>query len=204
MAARPHTARLGRVRQGRSGSFQGQPAITATIQWSGVGRSLVIAGTRGRERSRRSSSPVGAAPTRPRHVARCVVRRPRRPDARAERERAARGQPADGYCCRCGQPIPAGARPEARYWPKRCRQAGSRAARARTRVRFPTVCVHSLPSLEEPLLLAPFSCRTSFLLVRRAASRSSCASRSCISRSVMRAARRSFVSRRAASSGVWS
>jgi hypothetical protein len=100
---------------GRYGSFQGQPRIAATLQWHVADRSLLLAGTRG---SGRFEETLPAA-----------IRTAAPPSSDMSRDTSpARGpRAADRECCQCGQRIPAGARPEARYCSKRCRQAASRA-----------------------------------------------------------------------------
>jgi hypothetical protein len=112
---------------GRYGSFRGQPPIAATLRWSVAERSLLLAGTRGRERFQETlQHPV--APAIVDAMVPAIVRapgdtssRPISPDAPVDPRACARA------CQRCGQPIVAGARPEARYCSKRCRQADSRA-----------------------------------------------------------------------------
>jgi hypothetical protein len=114
----------------RYGAFRGLPRIAATLAWSVAERSLMLAGTRGSERfqetlpattrtsthtirdtSRDTSSPIN------------VGDHPRPPQANTNPSQAAARE-----CCRCDQPIPATARPEARYCSKRCRQSASRAS----------------------------------------------------------------------------
>jgi hypothetical protein len=100
---------------GRYGAFRGQPRIAATLQWSVADRSLLVAGTRGGERFEEILQAATQPPALP-------MRDTSRDTSPLGRRRAAGRE-----CCRCGQPIPAGARPEARYCSKRCRQAASRA-----------------------------------------------------------------------------
>jgi endogenous inhibitor of DNA gyrase (YacG/DUF329 family) len=109
---------------GRYGSFRGQPRITATLVWSVAERSLTLAGTRGTERFEEIL--LAATATAAQTI------RDTSPDAGGKRERSPRAElsePRDAprTCSRCGQPIPASARQEARYCSKRCRQADSRA-----------------------------------------------------------------------------
>jgi len=104
---------------GRYASFRGQPRIAATLAWSVADRSLRLAGNRASQRfeetltvrdTSRDTSPVAADD------------RQRLLEAGGEEPQVARR-----VCCRCGEPIAASARPEARYCGKRCRQAASRA-----------------------------------------------------------------------------
>jgi predicted nucleic acid-binding Zn ribbon protein len=101
---------------GRYGVFKGQPRIAATLQWSVPERSLMLAGTRGGERFEEillAAIPTAAPPA-----------------SDTSRDTSLAGgitQTAGRACYQCGQPIPAGARPEACYCSKRCRQAASRA-----------------------------------------------------------------------------
>jgi len=101
----------------RYGTFKGQPAIAATLRWHGADRSLLLAGTRGTERF---EEVLQAAIATAASVARSV-RDTSRDTSSARRPAASR------ECCQCRQQIPAGARAEARYCSKRCRQAASRA-----------------------------------------------------------------------------
>ena len=101
---------------GRYGAFKGQPRIAATLQWSVPERSLMLAGARGAERFEEillAAIPTAAPPA-----------------SDASRDTSLAGgitQAAGRACCQCAQPMPAGARPEACYCSKRCRQAASRA-----------------------------------------------------------------------------
>jgi hypothetical protein len=102
---------------GRYGTFRGQPPIAATLQWHAADRSLLLAGTRASERFEQtlqaaSATAASATPS---------VSDTSRDTSPAAPPAAAR------ECCQCGQSISAGARPEARYCSKRCRQAASRA-----------------------------------------------------------------------------
>ena len=99
---------------GRYGAFKGQPPITATLRWSVADRSLTLSGTRGSERFEEILQAATATVASPVHD--------------TSRDVSLAGPPAAGReCCRCGQSITAGARAEARYCSKRCRQAASRA-----------------------------------------------------------------------------
>ena len=112
---------------GRYASFRGQPRIAATLTWSVADRSLRLAGRRGTERFQENLQATGT-PTPPlRDTSRDASL-----DAAGDGQRltlTGGGQPraTARSCCRCGQSIPAIARPEARYCSKRCRQAASRA-----------------------------------------------------------------------------
>jgi endogenous inhibitor of DNA gyrase (YacG/DUF329 family) len=111
---------------GRYGSFRGQPRIAATLRWSVTERSLTLAGTRRTERFEEILLTATAAQTT-RDTSRDTS-----PDAGGKRERSPRAELSEPLgagrkCSRCGQPIPASARREARYCSKRCRQADSRA-----------------------------------------------------------------------------
>jgi endogenous inhibitor of DNA gyrase (YacG/DUF329 family) len=111
---------------GRYGSFRGQPRIAATLQWSVAERSLTLAGTRGTERFEEILLAATATATA------AQTTRDTSPDAGGKRERSPRAELSEPLgagrnCSRCGQPIPASARREARYCSKRCRQADSRA-----------------------------------------------------------------------------
>ena len=108
---------------GRYGSFRGQPRIAATLAWSVPERTLMLAGTRGSEPFEETLQAAGATRDVSRDVSRGAADRDRSPEAGGEEPPQAPGR----VCCRCGQPIAATARPEARYCGKRCRQAASRA-----------------------------------------------------------------------------
>jgi predicted nucleic acid-binding Zn ribbon protein len=100
---------------GRYGAFRGQPPIAATLQWSVSERSLILAGTRGTERFQetlQAAARTAAPPVR---------------DTSRDTSPVGGRRVAGRACRRCGQPIPNGARPEARCCSKRCRQAASRA-----------------------------------------------------------------------------
>jgi hypothetical protein len=116
---------------GRYGSFRGQPRIAATLAWNAADRSLLLAGTRGSERFEETlTAPAAASQTVRDASRRAAGDGERLPDAGGEPEagdRAPGRQLTARVCCRCGQPIAASARPEARYCGKRCRQAASRA-----------------------------------------------------------------------------
>jgi endogenous inhibitor of DNA gyrase (YacG/DUF329 family) len=112
---------------GRYVSFRGQPPIAATLRWSVAERSLMLAGTRGTERFEEIPLPATATAAQTmRDASRDVVGCPRQARALASADLS---EPlgVGRKCSRCGQPIPASARREARYCSNRCRQADSRA-----------------------------------------------------------------------------
>jgi endogenous inhibitor of DNA gyrase (YacG/DUF329 family) len=94
----------------RYGAFRGQPPVTGTLCWSVAERSITLAGRRGSERF--AETLAGAAAIRSGRD----VSRDASPVSALERR----------ACERCGGPIASGARSEARYCSKRCRQAASR------------------------------------------------------------------------------
>ena len=97
----------------RYGVFRGQPPITGTLIWSVAVRSITLAGKRGGERFGETLAGAAAIGS-----VRDVSRDPSRVAGAATASRA---------CERCGESIAPGARVEARYCSKRCRQAASRA-----------------------------------------------------------------------------
>jgi hypothetical protein len=116
---------------GRYGSFRGQPPIAATLRWSVAERSLLLAGTRGTERFQETLQHA-VAPAIVDAIAPAIVRAPGDTSRDTSSRTISPEAPVDlralaRACQRCGQPIAAGARPEARYCSKRCRQAASRA-----------------------------------------------------------------------------
>jgi len=100
---------------GRYGLFRGHPRITGIVMWDAQQRQVLVAGKRGREKldevllvaPRQAASPVR--------------------DTSCDASLVGGLRAAGRVCCECGQPISAGARPEACYCSKRCRQAASRA-----------------------------------------------------------------------------
>ena len=112
----------------RYGSFRGQPRIAAMLQWSVAERSLTLAGTRGTGRFQEillTATTTAAQTMRD-------ASRDTSSDVRGKRGRSPSAELSEPRgvarkCSRCGQPIPASARREARYCSKRCRQADSRA-----------------------------------------------------------------------------
>ncbi|MGZ6569282.1 MAG: zinc finger domain-containing protein [Solirubrobacteraceae bacterium] len=112
---------------GRYGSFRGQPLIAATLRWSVVERSLLLAGTRGTERFQETLQHA-VAPA----IAPAIVRAPGDTSRDTSSWTISPEEPVHPQLCaracqRCGQPIAASARAEACYCSKRCRQAASRA-----------------------------------------------------------------------------
>jgi predicted nucleic acid-binding Zn ribbon protein len=115
---------------GRYALFGGHPRITGLLMWDARARSIQIAGKRG---GRKFEEILSA----PRQIARVTIVPPAAnplcdtsrdtsppdtvtPDGTAAVSRASRS------CERCGNPLAAGLRTEARYCSKRCRQAASR------------------------------------------------------------------------------
>jgi endogenous inhibitor of DNA gyrase (YacG/DUF329 family) len=124
---------------GRYALFRGHPRITSLLMWDAQKRQVVVAGDRGgqkfeellfasRQLYRPAVTPVAVATG---DMSRGSV-------ARAKRDMSppAGATPASRSCARCGKPLPAGLRAEARYCSKRCRQAASR-ARLKDRPRSP-------------------------------------------------------------------
>jgi hypothetical protein len=112
----------------RYASFRGHPRIQATLTWRVTERSLTLAGTRGSEHFHETLH----ARTPPHLPIARDTSRDTSPATASDDDRSRRidnNQPhaAARTCCRCRHPIPASARPEARYCSKRCRQAASRA-----------------------------------------------------------------------------
>jgi hypothetical protein len=117
---------------GRYALFRGHPRITGLVMWDVQERQVIVAGERGgRKFDEGLSAPrpptrltvMPAAPT----SARDTSPRPAGPaDEQSSRPTRGAGE-ASRVCEHCGEPLPAGLRPEARYCSKRCRQAASRA-----------------------------------------------------------------------------
>ena len=101
---------------GRYGLFRGHPRLTGIVIWDAQTRQVLVAGKRGHEQ-----------------LDEVLLQPPRQAAATPVGDTSRDTSPAGGLraagraCCGCGQPIPANARPEARYCSKRCRQAASRA-----------------------------------------------------------------------------
>jgi endogenous inhibitor of DNA gyrase (YacG/DUF329 family) len=120
---------------GRHALFRGHPRIAGLLMWDVRERQVVIAGERGGEKfeellsaprplDRLTVTPVAAGDVS------------RAPAGRAHRATPAGAGKGSRSCERCGEPLPAGLRGEARYCSKRCRQAASR-ARLKDRPPFP-------------------------------------------------------------------
>ena len=108
--------------------FRGHPRISGLLMWDVQERQVVIAG----ERGGRKFEELLSAPRQPYRspITSVAVTRD---TSRASAPGASRGTAPAGAgeasrsCERCGVPLPAGLRAEARYCSKRCRQAASRA-----------------------------------------------------------------------------
>jgi predicted nucleic acid-binding Zn ribbon protein len=116
---------------GRFALFRGHPRITGLLMWDAQKRQVLVAGERGGRKfeellfaSRKLSRPA---------VTPVAVTTGDGAEGSAAPARVRGTSPAAGAgetsrsCERCGEPLPAGLRPEARYCSKRCRQAASRA-----------------------------------------------------------------------------
>jgi hypothetical protein len=114
---------------GRYALFRGHPRITGLLMWDAQKRQVVVAGERGGERFeellfasrqlyRPAVTPVSVTAGDASQESAAQARRDTSPAAGA----------GDAHLCeRCGEPLPSGLRPDARYCSKRCRQAASRA-----------------------------------------------------------------------------
>jgi hypothetical protein len=118
---------------GRYALFRGQPRITGLLMWDARARSIAIAGKRG---GRKFDEILST----PRQIATVTIASPAastlRDTSRDTSPRAVETDTSSGAaevsrtsrsCERCGTPLAAGLRAEARYCSKRCRQAASRA-----------------------------------------------------------------------------
>ena len=114
---------------GRYALFRGHPRISGLLMWDAPARQVVIAGERGGQKFEKLLS-----------ASRQLYRPAVTPvsgtsgdvsqgSAAAQRDTspAAGAGEASRSCERCGEPLPAGLRAQARYCSKRCRQAASRA-----------------------------------------------------------------------------
>ena len=114
---------------GRYALFRGHPRISGLLMWDVQERQVVIAGERGGQKFEELLS----APRQLYRPAVTPVAVSAGDASRASAARARRGtspagaREASRSCERCGEPLPAGLRAEARYCSKRCRQAASRA-----------------------------------------------------------------------------
>ena len=118
---------------GRYALFRGHPRVTGLLMWDARARSIAIAGERGggkfdeilsapRQISRVTTAPVTA------NTPRDTSRDTSPPTVKADTPEGSRTVSGTSRSCeRCGNPLPAGLRAEARYCSKRCRQAVSRA-----------------------------------------------------------------------------
>ena len=118
---------------GRYALFRGHPRITGLLMWDARERSIAIAGERGGQKfeeilsAPRQISPVTIAPVTAntiRDISRDTSPRAVEADTPGG---AAEVSGTSRSCERCGNPLAAGLRAEARYCSKRCRQAASRA-----------------------------------------------------------------------------
>ncbi len=118
---------------GRYALFRGHPPITGLLIWNARARSIQLAGTRGGQKFDEILST-------PRQIATVTIAPPAastlRDTSRDTSPRAVATHTSDGprngsgtsrSCQRCGDPLAAGLRAEARSCSKRCRQAASRA-----------------------------------------------------------------------------
>jgi predicted nucleic acid-binding Zn ribbon protein len=109
--------------------FRGHPQITGLLIWDVNTRGVAVAGERGGQKLEE----LLFAPRQPYRSPVTLVAVTARDTSRASAARAGRGTAPPGTpeasrsCERCGGPLPAGLRAEARYCSKRCRQAASRA-----------------------------------------------------------------------------
>ena len=114
---------------GRYALFRGHPRISGLLMWDVQERQAVVAGERGGQKFEELVS----APRqlyRPAVTPVAVTAGDTSRDPLPGRGATRRRPPALGdarSCERCGEPLPAGLRAEARYCSKRCRQAASRA-----------------------------------------------------------------------------
>jgi hypothetical protein len=118
---------------GRYALFRGQPRITGLLVWDARARSIAIAGQRGARRfdeilstPRQIATVTIASPAANtlRDTSRDTSPRAVETDTSSEAAEVSR---TSRSCERCGTPLAAGLRVEARYCSKRCRQAASRA-----------------------------------------------------------------------------
>jgi len=114
--------------RGRYALFRGHPRISGLLMWDAPARQVVVAGERAGQRFEELLS----APRHPYRSRITPVAAIARDTSRASSPPAGRGTAPAGApeasrsCDRCGEPLPAGLRAEARYCSKRCRQAASR------------------------------------------------------------------------------
>jgi predicted nucleic acid-binding Zn ribbon protein len=113
---------------GRYALFRGHPRISGLLMWDAPAGQVVVAG----ERAGQKFEELLSAPRHPYRSPISSVAANARDTSRASAPPAGRDTPAGApeasrSCERCGEPLPAGLRAEARYCSKRCRQAASRA-----------------------------------------------------------------------------
>jgi predicted nucleic acid-binding Zn ribbon protein len=114
---------------GRYALFRGHPRISGLLMWDASAGQIVVAGERGGQRFEE----VLSAPRHPYRSPITSVAATARDMSRGSAPRTVRGTAPAGapeasrLCERCGEPLPAGLRAEARYCSKRCRQAAARA-----------------------------------------------------------------------------
>ena len=114
---------------GRYALFRGHPRISGLLMWDAPAGQVVVAGERAGQRFEELLS----APRHPYRSPITPVAATARDTSHASAPPAGRDtapagvQEASRSCERCGEPLPAGLRAEARYCSKRCRQAASRA-----------------------------------------------------------------------------
>lgn len=113
---------------GRYALFRGHPRISGLLMWDAPAGQVVVAAERAGQRFEELLS----APSHPYRWPITSVAATARDTSRGSASRAGRGTAPAGApeasrsCERCGEPLPAGLRAEARYCSKRCRQAASR------------------------------------------------------------------------------
>ena len=132
---------------GRYALFRGHPRISGLLMWDAPAGQVVVAGERGGQKFEELSAPRQPyrSPITPVAVTARDTSRTSAPPG-GPRQRAESAAPeASRSCERCGEPLPAGLRAEARYCSKRCRQAASR---ARVKDRPPSPRPPSLPAAQ--------------------------------------------------------
>ncbi|HYB23475.1 MAG TPA: hypothetical protein VED41_06745 [Solirubrobacteraceae bacterium] len=114
---------------GRYALFRGHPRITGLLLWDARKRQVVVAGERGGRKfdellfaSKQAYRPA----LTPVAVTASETMRGSAAWGRRDTSQAAGVGEASRSCERCGEPLPAGLRAEARFCSKRCRQAASR------------------------------------------------------------------------------
>ena len=116
---------------GRYALFRGHPRITGLVMWDVHERQVVVAGERGGQKfdevlsAPRPPARLTVMPATP-TTARDTSPGPAAPADEQSSPPARGAGEVSRVCEQCGEPMPAGLRPEARYCSKRCRQAASR------------------------------------------------------------------------------